>query len=857
MWWYWRNALALSGRYGVRRVVAATGNRPVPTTVSRDYGWRDRMSTLWGDVRFGLRMLMKTPLMSLVAIVTIGTGVGLTTQMFGSLYGTSLRGLPVPDPEELVYVGRSLQQGDLVPEHLSFHTYLDVREAQTALDGVEAVYQGTVNLAGEEGPPERVQGAFITAGGLALVGVQPLLGRLFLPGEDGPGAPHRVVIGFDLWRERFASDPEVVGRRMRVNGADTEIIGVMPQGARFPFQEEVWLPMRQDPAALGRGEGNYVVGFGRLRDGVGLDVVNQELAAISARLAARFPETNEEVVVASGPYAEFWMPESITTVFWLMLLGTFGVLLIACTNVANILLARASVRTREIAVRTALGAGRWRVVRQLLIEAGVVALAGGLLGLVLNELLTAGYRDVVNGIYKPYWIRFESSTVVLFFALGVTGLAALLAGVLPALRATGIRIGETLKDESRGSSSLRMGRLTSVLVVSEIAVSCGLLVGAGFTLRSVANLNAVEYGFEAERVLVGRVGLFEADYPDAAARDRFHQDARDRLAEIPGVRSAALGTATPGLGGLRRYTSVEGRIYETDADQPVASVTAIGSGYFETLGVPFVEGRGITELEARPAGTEPVAVVTQSFARRFVGERSPLGARVKVGRAESENDWARVVGVVPDLYVGGNTGGIGNDQLTPEQVFVPLSYQGPPRFVSLHLRTDGDPGALAGALREAVASLDPNLPVYSLDRLDVAIDESNWAFGLFSGMFSLFGSAALLLAAAGLYGVMAFSVRQRTREMGVRMALGADSRSLLRLVLAKGLRQLILGLVLGLVAGAIAARALEVIMYGVGADDPLVYLATALTLGLVGLIAVLIPARSATRTDPLVAMREG
>ncbi len=815
------------------------------------------MSSLWGDVRFGLRMLVKTPVMSGVAILTLGMGVGVTTHMFSSVYGASIRGLPIPDAEELHYVGRSLQQGGMTPDDILHHTYLDVRDAQTSFERLEGFYQGTINLAGEEAPPERVQGAYVTAGALSVVGVEALLGRVFLPGEDGPDAPHQIVIGYDLWRNRFGADPGVIGRRIRANGFDTEIIGVMPEGAKFPFLEDAWLPIRQDPAATERGYGIDVHAFGRLRDGVSREVANQELAAISARIAEAFPETNEDVVLRAGPYDEVYMPASITTVLWIMLAATFGVLLIACTNVANILLARASVRTREVAVRTALGASRWRVVRQLLIEAGILALVGGVVGFALNEIGSAAYIDVVEGIYKPYWIRFDTPPLVLAFTVAVSVLAALLAGVLPALRATGVRIGETLKDESRGSSSLRLGRLTHLLVVSEIAVSCALLVMAGFMVRSVVQLNSVEYGFDPSPVLVGRVGLFETDYPDAEARDRFHEEIRGRLAEIPGVRAAALGTETPGLGSPELWTSVEGQVYETEADQPVASVITIGSDYFRTLGVELLEGREFDELEVRPEGTEPVAVVSRSFADRFVGQGSPLGARVKLGAPDSEHRWARIVGVVPDLYVGGNTGGIGNDHLTPERLFLPLSYRSVPRFVSFHLRTEGDPSDYAAALRRAVAEVDANLPVYNLDRLDDAIRETNWAIGLFGGMFSSFGLVALLLAAAGLYGVISFSVRQRTREMGVRMALGADGARLLTTVMGSGVRQLGMGMVLGLVAGGLAAGSLEIIMYGVDTRDPIVYLSIIGTLGTVGLLAVLVPARVVLRTNPASAMRDG
>jgi predicted permease len=547
------------------------------------------------------------------------------------------------------------------------------------------------------------------------------------------------------------------------------------------------------------------------------------------------------------------MPREIQDVLWVMLAATFGVLLIACANVANLLMARASVRSREIAVRTALGAGRWRVVRQLLMESLALAVLGGGVGLGIAWLGLEAYNAAIADIYKPYWIHFRLDVPVLAFSVGVTALAAVVAGVFPALRASGIRIGEALKDEGRGSSSLRLGRLSSMLVVSEIAVSCALLVGAGFMIQSVVNLNSVELGFETEGVMTGRVGLFDTDYPDAESREQFFTRLRERLEEEPGVVSAALGTTLPGLGGPRYFISVGGATYATDRDHPAVTTTVVSRDYFETFGVQLAQGRDFTTIETQGEG-DPVVIVNQSFADRHLAGTPVIGEQVRLGLSDSTRPWRRVIGVVPDMHIGGNVGGIGDDKVPPERMFLPQGALDV-SFMSLAVRTSGDPLELGPAIRSLVVELDPNLPVYELLPLEQAMSDATWAFGLFGSLFTIFGAAALFLAAVGLYGVMAFSVSQRRREMGVRMALGAEPPAIVRLVLGKGVRQLAVGMVLGVALGALLSWGMEYILYGVQTDDLVVYASIVATLSVAGLLACLLPAHAATRTDPVTAIR--
>ncbi|MBT8338171.1 MAG: ABC transporter permease [Gemmatimonadetes bacterium] len=849
-WWYWRSAVALSVRYAGVRARHALAARDSMASMGRE-----AMATLWSDVRYGFRMLLKTPLVSVVAIITVALGVALTTHTFSSVHGAILRGVPVPGHERLTYIGATRFDLGIDDMELSIHDFQELREQQTAFDDLAAFSQGTVNLAGDDAPPERFAGAHVSDNFFELAGVRPAMGRTFRAGEDDFGAALTAVIGYHVWQNRFGGDADIVGRTLRLNGETAEVIGVMPEGFRFPFLEDIWIPHRTNVAALRRGAGRDFDVFGRWAETGSLEGARAELDALAARFAAAYPDSNAEIGFYAEPYTDQFMPREIRAVLWVMLSATFGVLLIACANVANLLMARTSIRSREIAVRTALGAGRWRVIRQLLMESLALAVLGGTIGVLIAWGGVEYYRLVVADIYKPYWIDFRMDLPVLGFSLVVTAIATVAAGIVPALRASGLGLGEILKDEGRGSSSLRMGRLTNALVMAEIAVSCALLVGAGFMVRSVVNLRNVDLGFDTEGVMTGRVGLFETDYPDPESRDRFFVELRERLATEPGVTHAAVGSTLPGLGGPNYFMSIEGTAYANDRERPAVNMTLVSSDYFATFGVDVVRGRGFSPLETQRGG-DAVAIVNQSFAARYLADTPVLGERVRLGLAESGFPWHRVVGVVPDMHIGGNVGGIGDDEVAPERLFLPQGALDA-SFMSLALRTGGDPAALAPRVRAVVAQLDPDLPVYDLQPLGKAVQDATWAFGIFGTLFTIFGAAALFLASVGLYGVMAFGVAQRRREIGVRMALGADANAVLRLVMGSGMRQLAIGMVVGLGLGAAMSQAMRIILYDVDTGDPVVYGAIIAALGLTGLLATLIPARAALGADPVEAMRPG
>jgi predicted permease len=810
------------------------------------------MTTLMADLRFGTRILFKTPGLSLAAILTIAMGVGLTTHTYSALDGTVLRGLPVPAADRLMFVSERIDRLGIQQSGVPLHDYLDLQERQRVFEALGAYQWASFNLAGDDAPPERVLGATVSANAMTVLDVAPLLGRVFEPGDDKPDAPPRIVLGYTLWQNRFAGDPGILGRTIRVNGEVTEVVGVMPEGFRFPFMQAAWIPYRHDPATTARRSATLMV-FGRHLPGVTQETVNASLDRISRDIEAIYPEENRDVRLWAAPFAESDMPPQITAVMFLMLAATFGVLLIACANVANLLLARSSIRGREVAIRTALGASRLRVIRQMLVEVLVLTLVGGALGVGLAYVGVEAFNAAILNIEKPYWIDIRLDLPALSFALGVTLFAAVAAGLVPALRATGAGVGDALRDEARGSSSRRMGRITSALVVGEIAVSCGLLIAAGLMIRSIVNLKSTDLGFEAEQVLTGRVLLQSADYPTSTEWRAFFEELESRLEAEPGVTGVTLATWLPALGGSRWRVAADGETYATDRDIPETNGSVITRGFFETLGVPILQGRDFDPVEIWDAA-DPVAIVNESFVRRVLGDRDPLGARVRIGRLESTNPWLRIVGVVPDVHVGGGVGGLGDDRRAPQYLYVTPATV-PVGGVWAALKTEGPPAALAPRLRAAVAELDPNLPVDQLRTMPDAIESATWAFGLFGSLFTIFGFAALFMAAVGLYGVMAFSVAQRRQEIGVRMALGASGPTILRMVLNEGTVQLAAGIGLGLILGYVLAKPLRFVTYGVTLADPFLYLFILGTLGVVGLVACLVPARAATLADPAAAMR--
>ena len=795
------------------------------------------------DLRYGARKLVRNPGFSALSVLTLAVGIGLTATMFSIVYGAIWRGLPFPESDRLMHVERNNLPADQQSLEVTLHDFADWRAQQKSFEGLAAFTSGTVNVSGTE-KPERFDGAYMTANAFQLLHVQPHLGRTFRPGEDAAGAPAVVILGYDLWQERFDGDASIVGKTIRANGEEAEVIGVMPPKFRFPIQEDLWLPLRQPLPAV-RGEGVTLEVYGRLKPGVSADQAATEMGGIAARLARTYPE-NKDIGAVIKPYTEEYIGDEVFGLLYTMLAAVFMVLLIACVNVANLLLSQAAMRAKEVGVRTAIGASRGRIIMQFLTEPLVLAGAGAVIGTGLAWVGVRLFNNAIASTDPPFWIDIKIDGPILLFVLAITVFATLVSGVLPAVRASKANVHEVLKDESRGSSSFRGGRLSKGLVVLEVALSVALLVAAGLAIKSVAKLRSQDYGFPTREVFTARIGLPETQYGDSAAQVRFFDQLQQRLPELGGAEAVALSAALPGVGSGMDQLSLEGKTYATERDYPLTHVASITPGFFDVFRLK-VDGRDFTAQDRET--TEPVAIVNQTFARKhFGGAAGAVGKRVRLGGPETTQPWRTVVGVVPDMWMDGP------ENERPEAVYLPFA-QAPQRFMSVVARARGEPGGLTAPVRDLVGSIDPDLPIYFVGSLQERIAENTWFYRVFGGIFMIMGIVALFLAGIGLYGVMAFNVSRRTREMGVRMALGAQPGDVTRLVLRQGLIQLGIGIALGIGLAYALASALKMILFQVSTLDPLVFGLTLLVLLASGVAATLIPARRATRVDPMVALR--
>ena len=808
------------------------------------------MVSLAQDLRFGLRVLLKHPGHSLAAVGALALGLGLVTAMFSIVYGVALRGLPFADPERILHLASSHPSRGQQRLEVDFHDFLDWRARQVSFEGLAGHSQGTVNLSGDGAAPERFEGAFVSVDLFELLRVRPLLGRGFLPGEDSSQAPPVVVLSYGVWHTRYQGDPKVLGRPVRINGEPGTIVGVMPQGFEFPAIEEVWVPLRLDPLRVQRGQGNTLEVVGRLREGVALEAARTEMDGIARALAAEHPRTNEGRRAVVERWMDKVLPDRLRLLLSAMLGACFLVLLLGCTNVASLMTARASRRSREIAIRAALGARRRRVFVQLLMESLLTSAAGTVLGVTFAHWGIRLFNTVLAKLHPPFWIDIRVDGPALAFALGTTVLTTLLSGLMPSLQASRADLNDVLKEEGRGSSSLHLGLFSRWIVVAEVAISCLLLVGAGLMIRSVVSLRTLDLGFDPGGVFTARIALFEPAYPDEARRVAFFEALTARVGTLPGVAAAAASTSLPGQGTGSVPYQVEGRTHPAAGDVPSARLALVSPGFFEVFGTEILAGRGFHRMDT--AGSLPVAIVNESFAARVWKGEDPLGKRIRLvpgpGRVEP---WRTVVGVVPDMQMAG----LANLEGEQSGFFLPLS-QRCPRFVSIvaKTRTD-DPLTLAPLVRAQVNALDPDLPLYFVSSMEDELARLSFFPNLFGTLFAIFGVAALLLASVGIYGVIAFAVSQRTREIGIRMALGARKKTVLHLILRQGMLHLSFGLLLGLGLALFVWSFLDRFLVGVESKDPATFAIVAAVLGAVAFLACWIPAWRATRTDPLVAIR--
>ncbi|HXW04753.1 MAG TPA: ABC transporter permease [Vicinamibacterales bacterium] len=806
---------------------------------------------MFQDLRFAVRVIVKDRWYSTVAVVALALGIGVNATVFTLVNAVLIRGLPFRDSASLYML--TLRRTEGGNAGVSYPDFQDWRAQTRSWAGIGAFTGGSMNISDDRNMPEQAQGAWLTADAFRILGQQPLLGRDFAPTDDRPGAEVVVILGYTLWQNRYGGDPAVLGRGIRINSQPGTIIGVMPPNMKFPTNAELWaafVPTAEQEKRSWRGLGV----FGRLQPGVSRAEAQTELNGIAARLATEYPDTNKELTGAVvQTFNERFNGGPIRTVF-LALLGAVGfVLLIACANVANLLLSRSAHRAREMAVRIALGATRWRVVRQLLIESVLLGFIGGAIGLLLSLVGVRLFDAAVEGSGKPWWIQFTVDYVVLGYLAAICVLTGILFGFAPALHVSRTNVNEILKEGGRGTAGGRRTRwFSGTMVVVELALTIVLLVGAGLMVRSFLNMYRLDIGIRTDNLMAMRLQLPTAKYSTPEARQAFYDRLAPKLGTLPGVEAVSFTTSVPPQGSGRRGVALEGAPEPKPEERaPEVVVISVSPGFFDTVRVALRRGRDFGPTDGQP-GAETI-VVNERFAAQFFPGEDPIGRRIRFTARPSQPGpaevWRTIVGISPTIRH--------NSPEEPEMAavaYVPLR-QDPPGWAAVLVRSALAPGAVMHAVGREVQAVDADQPLFAVQTLDDMMARQRWPFRVFGSLFAIFAVIALVLSSVGLYAVMAYSVSVRTSEIGVRMALGAAARQVSWLILRQGLVQLGIGLSLGLAGAYFLSRVLRTLLVQITPTDPVTFAVISLLVTLVAVAACLIPARRATRVDPLVALR--
>ena len=806
------------------------------------------------DLRYAGRLFVKDRWFTLMAVAVLALGIGANNTVFTIVNAVILRSLPVPQPDQIVFVGTRDVQGRNLG--VSLRDFEDWEEAARTLSGVSFVFNGTFNV-GEEGiVPEQYPGCYVSANLFRTLGVAPVLGRDFVAGEDTPGADRVVLISHSVWQQRYGGDPSVLGRTIRLTARPATIIGVMPEGMKFPFNADVWLPIGNMPEAFTgaprQARGYFAVG--RLADGVTVEQARAELQSIGAQLARQYPETNKDLWPHADPFIERILGPEIPLLFW-SLMGAVGfVLLIACSNVANLLLARSARRSGEMSVRVAVGASRWQIVRQLLVESILLAFVAGAVGLVLSIVGIRWFGAEAQNVGIPYWMVFTMDWRTFAFLLAVCVATGVVFGLAPALHASKTNVHEMLKEGGRtGAGGIRARRWTAGLVVVQLALTLVLLAGGGLMLRSFLTLYRMDIGIDTSRLVTTGMIIPANKYPGPEDQTRFLQAIDDHFASVAGIEAASTASSIPFGGGTVRQLEVDGRTAAPDDRRPEVTMLSVGTRYFETIGVSLVRGRAFTNADGEP-GRQSV-IINQRLAELYFEGRDPVGRllrlSVDVSGAEPA-EWLTVVGLVPNVRQRNN-----NQEREPDAVaYVPHRQNvGMARSAVVLARTRTDPAQATRILREAVMAVDPDQALSNPRTMDETLAQQRWLLRVFTTMFAVFAGIALVLAAVGLYAVTAYAVTQHTRDIGVRMVLGAQPGQVVWMFLRRSLLQLGIGLTVGLAAAFGVGRLLQSFLVQTSAHDPVTLVAIVLVLSVVAVAACVGPARRATRLDPLVALR--
>jgi putative ABC transport system permease protein len=803
---------------------------------------------LFEDARFGLRSMAKNPGFTATAVVALALGIGANATVFGVADAVMFKGMPFVGDRIMFLSSRNVSRGQQ-RMGVSWPDFRDWRTQVKSMDMLGIFQFNVDNISDKTGIPTRYNVSSMSANSFSLIGQQPVMGRDFTADDEKAGANPVVILGYGVWENRYGRDPNVLGKSIRINDIPTTVIGVMQNGLRFPYDSDMWMALRPDEN-FDKRERRFYGAAGRLAGGATQKTAIAEMSSVARNLQVAYPDTDEGVeTIVHTQMEDFNGPQLVALMIALM--GAVGfVLLIACANVANLLLARAVDRAREISIRIALGAGRWRIIRQLLVESVMLSILGGVLGWFISiwglKAFDAAVRDRI-----PPWMNFSIDWRGFAFLGAISIGTGLLFGLAPALRLSKLDVNTALKDQSRGSSTGTRGRyLSAILVVAEMALAVVLLAGAGLMIRSFMNMYTMKTGVNEKNVLVMRLFLPEARYPKDADEIAFHERLKTRLDSLPGVQVSSIAITMPTGGAMDSPFELEGAPPVDDKRRPSIGELVISPDYFRAMDVKIQRGRAFSDADG--VAGPPVAIVNQRFAEKFWPNQDPVGRRLRTFDRNKPDRWLTVVGVVPDILQD-----LPNDNARRELnalIYVPYR-QKPRRDMSLMARTTVAPNSLGTAFRKEVAALDEDMVLYNLRSLQERLDLNNWPQKVFGSLFAIFALIALVLASVGLYAVIAHSVSQRTQEIGLRMALGASGSIILKLIFMQGMRQLLLGLAVGIAAAVGLTRVLSTLLVDVSPRDPVTFAIVAIVLSVAALLGCLVPARRAMRVDPVVALR--
>jgi putative ABC transport system permease protein len=807
------------------------------------------------DIRFALRLLVKERWFTLMAVVVLALGIGANNAVFTIVNAVLIRNLPLPNPNQVMFIGtRAPQERDL---GVSLRDFEDWRAAARTFSGMSFMFNGSFNVGNEGLIPEAVPGAYVSANLFRMLGVSPVLGRDFVPEEDTTGAPLVVLISNTLWRQRYGGDVGIVGRTIRIIDGGGTIIGVMPEGMHFPFNAEIWLPAGTMSAAITNQprEARGYFAVGRLADGVTVEQARAELQTIGRRLGEQYPKTNKDLWPHAVPFQERVLGPQIPLLFW-SLLGAVGfVVLIACSNVANLLLAKAARRSGEMSIRMAVGASRRQIVRQLLVESVLLALVAGAFGLLLSIVGIRWFAAEAQNVGVPYWMVFTMDWRTFAFLLVLCLATGVIFGLAPALHASRTNFHETLKEGGRtGTGGIRARRWTAGLVVFQLALTLVLLAGGGLMLRSFLTMYRMDIGIQTSQLMASGMIIPARKYPGWEDRTRFLQAIDDHFATVAGIDAASTTTAVPFGGGAVRQLEVDGRAATPGDRLPEVTMLSVGSRYFDAIGISLIRGRAFTSADGGPG--RQIAIVNQRLAELHFKDQDPVGRVIRLSQntpGSQPAEWLTVVGLAPNVRQRNN-----NQEREPDAVaYIPHRQNTTmARAATVLARTRMDPAQATRILREAMMAVDPDQALAAPRTLDEALAQQRWLLRVFTTMFAAFALIALILAAVGLYAVTAYAVTQHTRDIGVRMVLGAQPGQVIWLFLKRSLVQLALGLTIGLAAAIALGRVLQSFLVQTSTYDPTTLISIVVVLTIVAVAACIGPARRATRLDPLNALRE-